>query len=446
MKPLSIHRLILSLCAAAGLAGLPACSDDKAHEPTFDDSPTFLAFNLVLDKSDLTRGDDDDWGNFDPEKAGYSFDQRIDQYTFRPVLFKVDQTDGSLSKVADITPLTLLDPGKSPNNTQSFALTCMFAADKNNGTDYASLIEDSQNGVKYRLMVFTNDTEYLPLAEFPQTLDGSNATFTQIGNEGKPGFNAVPMWGVAEFDFSALKKGEALNVGDIPLLRSMAMVRVKLAHLPEDAEAGEPVYDENIGAKRKDVKILGLTINRYNSKGYVAPKLWDKVIKTTDGAHKVNTTINAYSSGVDNYAIRVGTPPKGNTDPAPSITNEENGETYHYSPNVNNEYIVFYLPEIENDNDSPLTLTIHYCTSSGDERTNEFEFRKIGQTGNPGTPPITPGQTQYSDGTAVPANAHWHIVRNHIYEYVITGVRDSKISVEARVKDWQYHKNVQPLE
>ena len=447
MKPKSIHRLILSLCAAASLAWLPACSDDKAQEIPFDDSPTFLSFNLVLDKSDLTRGDDDSWGNFNPQEAGYAFDQRIDQFTFRPVLFKVNN-DGSLTHFADITPLTLLDPGQSPNNTQSFALTCMFAADKDKGTDYESLVKSND---KFRLMIFTNDTEYLSFAEFPQTLDGSKATFTQIGNEGKPGFNAVPMWGVSEFNFKNLNKGEALQIGDIPLLRSMAMVRVKLAPLPADAEYGESVYDENIGAKRKDVKLLGLTISRYNAKGYVAPQEWATTAKTNDDTHKTYRTINAHDASLvnDSYSIRVGDEyVDGNDNPTPSITNEENGETYHFSPNVNYENIVFYLPEIENDNNDPLILTIHYCTSAGDERINKFPFRTLSATGTPAAnqPPITPGQTKYEDGTSVPRNAYWHVVRNHIYEYVITGVQDSKISIEANVKDWQYHKTIQPLE
>lgn len=428
MKPQSIHRLILSLCAAIGLAWLPACSDDKAQEPPFDATPTFVSFNLNLNKSGLTRtrAEGDNWGDDYKDDEGYKFDNIVDQMSFRPVIYNVDEDGNITTKFVDITPLTLIPNGdEETETTLSFSFTGMIAADEANGISYDKL---AGKETKYRLMVFANryvgDDE-----EIDETM-----TFEFFGNQGKPGFNAVPMWGVKEFDFKNLKKGEALPIGDIPLLRAMAMVRVYLAPSNE--------FNSSYGASRDAVNLVSLSINRHQAQGYMAPNLWNVLTVTNDEDHKFASTkrIDAsWTASQSPYTVMVG---NTSSDGKPSMTIGDNAEeVYHSNPNINRECIVFYLPEVDNDNNSPLKLEIGYSVNGSAPRMSTFEFRDLNYLSQPATgAPITPGQTHYADGSSVPADVHWHIVRNHIYEYKITGVYDTDITVEAKVNDWIYHK------
>ncbi len=433
MKPRSIHSLLVAALAFAGISLMSACSDDKSPSPEPDNSPTFLSFNISLDKSDIsTRADDDDWGDdYNPSDEGYTFDNIVDQMTFRPVIYKV-KTDGTIEKFVEVIPLSLLDPGQEPNSDKlNFAFTGMLPEEDK--TKYSVLAGTTDT---YRMMIFTNG--YTPTEG---SIDGS-LTFSQIGNQGKPGFTAVPMWGVGEFSFKDLRKGEALRIGEIPLLRAMAMVRVKLAD--------EFTLDGS--APKDDVDLVSLSINRHNTSGYMAPYLWDKLAGTKDEAHKFASTLRPLSPSSAKYTIMVGedvqTADEGTEEGSEetvkpiSMTLGDNGEEVYFNhPVVNRELITFYLPEISNDNSDPLYLSIGYRTYKGEVRYSKFPFRdlSVGDAA-PGGEPMTPGE--FADKTR-----YWHIVRNHIYEYTITGVQDSKINVQVRVNDWKYHRGpIQDLE
>ncbi|MDE6578826.1 MAG: hypothetical protein K2K58_11735 [Muribaculaceae bacterium] len=421
MKPRSIHNLLLAALAFAGLSLMSACSDDKANNPEPDNSPTFLSFTVSLDKSDLsTRGDN--WSDIDNPEDGYAFDNIVDQMTFRPVIYKV-KGDGSIDescKFVEVVPLTLLDPDEYPNSDKlNFAFTGMLPGN-NEAATYTALHGKTD---RYRLMIFTNG--YAPVEG---SIDDA-LTFSQIGNQ-KAGFSAVPMWGTKEFTFEDLKQGEALNIGEIPLLRAMAMVRVKLAP--------EGVYDESIGAPRDNVSLISLSVNKYNQTGNFVPQLWKELTVTNQSSHKFVLTKNPNQSLVaDAYTIKWAA--DDNDKSKRMVTDEDGAEVYYNNTNLNRENIYFYLPEINNDKDSPVKLTIGYEVN-GYYKESELDFRPLTQTGAP-TESIDYGQP-----TAA-TNYLWNIVRNHIYEFTITGVQDSKITVQARVNDWKYHKGEpQPLE
>lgn len=414
MKLKSIHNTLKMALAAAIIPCMAACSNNEDPNPPVDDSPTLLSFNISLDKSDLsaTRADDN-WSEIDPSDNGYDFDNIVDQMTFRPVIYKV-LPDNTLEKFVEVVPLTLLDPGQEPNSsTLNFAFTGMLP-----GTDdkysYTSL---TGKDTRYRMMIFTNG--YTPVDD---SIDES-LTFSQIGNSGKPGFTAVPMWGVKEFTFKDLKKGEALQVGEIPLLRAMAMVRVLLASEKPDENPDPNIsyYDPSIGAPRDKVDLVSISINKYHANGYFAPQQWAGITVTNSSDHKYESTLRIPSgNSLSDYTIEVG---EKDNDPETKTYMEigENGqELYFNHPTVNRELLTLYLPEVENNPTEKLQVKIGFRTHKGKVRYSSFDVKN--------------GSTQ------------WDIVRNHIYEYKVTGVQDAKISVEVCVKDWQYHKAVQPLE
>ncbi|MDE6443335.1 MAG: hypothetical protein K2K64_02780 [Muribaculaceae bacterium] len=417
MKPRSIHSLLVAALAFAGISLMSACSDDKSPSPEPDNSPTFLSFNISLDKSDIsTRADDDDWGDdYNPSDEGYTFDNIVDQMTFRPVIYKV-KTDGTIEKFVEVIPLSLLDPGQEPNSDKlNFAFTGMLP--EQDDTKYSALAGKTDT---YRMMIFTNG--YTPTEG---SIDGS-LTFSQIGNQGKPGFTAVPMWGVGEFSFKDLRKGEALRIGEIPLLRAMAMVRVKLA--PEED------FNGSYGAPWAAVDLVSLSINRYNESGMMAPQLWDKLSLTKQEDHKFILTKripDAVSVNENGYTIKWATD-SDNTNVRMATDAQDGAEVYYNVESLHRGNGYFYLPEILNNIESPLKLTIGYTVHGGETRYTEVDFRPLTQKEDP-TSVIDPGEL-------ASGNYLWNVVRNHIYEYTIKGVRDSKLSLEVSVKDWSYHK------
>lgn len=423
-------RLTYSALALGLLPMLAACAGDNPAPPEEVKTPTIVSFTVSLDNPNEAREGsraDDDWDGPYPDDDGYDFDNYLNPTTFYPVLYAVN-ADGSLSRFVDIKPLNLIGPEYSSDNSKTtFSFTGMIEVEVGR-TDFATLAGSSQ---KYRLMIYANEF-------YAQgTVLNEKLQFAHIGNQGKPGFYSVPMWGVTEFTFQNLKQGETLILNEIPLLRSMAMIRVQLKD-PKAPGSNEP----------QDVDLMGLKFSRYNSDGLVAPGNWN--LLSTTANLKFKDTPNYLASPSADYTILVGDPKTVN-DPAtddeemPWMQIDADGaEVYHHNATVTKDMICFYLPEVENDNDNQLVLEVTYRINHGDEkgepRTYPLYLCRY-ENGYPITPtrqPMVP-----VDNTDM---GLWNVVRNHIYEYTITGVQDAKITIEARVKDWQYHKSTTDLE
>lgn len=408
---------------------LAACSADKEPPPQeifSEEDPVYMSFSVSFENGGTkggTRADATapegaiDWGNLDDEREGNSFESTILKENFRPVLVEAD----NLSSIAG--EFKILSYWKSEDNgVTTYTIHGSFAPDAK-----YSKVEDLQKA-KLRLMVFANTpTDALDITD----KKFENLTFEYISNEdafdaGKTdseneGFNAIPMWGVSPVDLSKAKPGSYTLINPTTpcaLLRAMAKVEVRLAL------KGTP--QEN-----SDVQLVSVEMNRVNNSGKVVPKAWDKVPATT--SLKLEETLN------EDY-----------TKQSVCTVDDTTGETIG-NPYINkkvrideegNQYISFYLPEISNMKQEieegsnlakdALELTLNY-TVSGATKSNHLYFTPY----SGGGPVKKEGKYQIGD---------WHVVRNHIYEYKITGVQDSKITVEARVKDWQYHKSSVDLE
>ncbi len=155
-------------------------------------------------------------------------------------------------------------------------------------------------------------------------------------------FESIPMWGVKTVDFSNLTPNNALNIGDVTLLRSMAKVVIDL-----DTDATDNYI----------TKITDVTISTTNGEGYVLPAGWREIENT-------NT--------LDRHAARV---------PEQTPTGARNFKMDDKS------HVEFYLPEIINgEGNDEVTLTINYETVLGN-MTGKLYFRRYAD-GNPGDTPL----------------------------------------------------------
>lgn len=442
----SFKNILTDLAIAAALAPMLAgCAGDSPKPVEKDPDPAMLSFIVSLDHSatrasradanraEATKAEESPstWGADYNQGDGYDFDSRLLSTTFRAVLFKVVDNAGtkSLEFVDNVTILTVT-PDESAADKSSFRILGMIKAVEGK-TDLETLRNDPAD---YRLMIYAN--EYYTDDRWSAFANYGAPTFEHVGNFGKPGFYGVPMWGVAQFKFSGfdyLNSPTRILDDDISLLRSMAMVRVQLA---------DHLYAPGTSVEQTDVELTGLTLNRINTKGYVAPSEWNTLATTNNLA--IANTFNDFTPEVNQtYTIRVGNPrPDGTpeTEPA-SMTLVDGAEVYHLNATVTGRSIVFYLPEVANDNADQLLLTVHYRIHGDDrEWPLHFCYYKDGVPITPTAPPAAPGPDGKDEDHL------WDIVRNHIYEYTITGVVDAKITIEARVKDWQYHKYNTDLE
>ncbi|MDE6009516.1 MAG: hypothetical protein K2G90_09965 [Muribaculaceae bacterium] len=403
---------------------LSACRSDDTPPPApeyTEENPAYMSFSLTMEnptgQTKATRGEapdldgTDKWGDLYEQSQGTAFDIRLLPDNFTAVILENDNK----TVVGNFNILSYWT--SSTESTVTYFIHGSFAPKDTQKYPTTESLKQGASGMK--LMVFANTpsdplgnpaadgTHDFSLLEFPYISKTSALEAGEDVNE--PGFPAIPMWGVCPVDFSNLKQGSFTWINDenssCQLLRAMAKVSVQL----------------KLGENQKNrVKLVSLALNKYNTKGYVTPGTWDE--KDLTSKILFDETLRENPSEATNYiSQRVSV-----------IDGEDN--------------ISFYLPEIKNDKDAKRTLTegpdsedcleltLKYAVD-GNEKENHLYFTKY----SGGGPVSDPQDGKHLVGL-------WDVVRNHIYEYTITGVQDSKINIEARVKDWQYHKAVQPLE
>lgn len=415
----------ISIALAAALA---ACSSEDTPPPApevTEDNPTYMSFSLTMENptgvTRATRADVPDldapatsWGDIYTESAGTNFDIRLLGDNFTAVI--VDETN---TKVGAFNILSYWTT--ATEYTVTYFIHGSFAPDD---TQKYPTQESLKNAQGLKLMVVANSpTDPMSCLDANNKFDLANLDFEYVSksspleegeNIEEPGFPAIPMFGVCKADFSKLKQGSFSWINDennsCQLLRSMAKISVQLKLKPEQKDR---------------VKLVSVSLNKHKAKGLIAPGKWDTANATT--AIKFAETLREHSDPVS----------KGYTSTRVSkVEGEDN--------------ITIYLPEMANDatatlpgnptaedlesEKSCIQLKVEYTVDNGPVKSNHLYITKYQGGG-----PVKDANGNYQLGL-------WDIVRNHIYEFNITGVQDSKISIEANVKDWQYHKTIQPLE
>lgn len=315
------------------------------------------------------------WGSITNPKDGDEFESSLLRNNFYMLL--LDKNDNTIvGKVIDTDVLVLdaedTDTGKDYTIWRFFGIL---------DTDLS--LNDLARDDRYKAVIIANSGE--------QTIERKNGTINKINDEmmfshiGQPSdnFKAIPMWGVADAKLAGIKPGKSWNItgeqktdGEytpIWMLRAMAKIVVDV----DDKEIGEST----------NVEITSVTLKSEisNTKGYVFPGNWDGVDATTD--LQIEKTLRPYGS-------------KGML-PELKIAQDKKS-------------VAFYVPEYDNTKGDEFILNVGYTINGEAKAPGEIHIGKY-------------EKGIYQDGS------RWPIVRNHIYQYTITGVGPTKEDLRFKV-------------
>lgn len=192
----------------------------------------------------------------------------------------------------------------------------------------------------------------------------------------------IPMWGVHTLSNLTLVKGERADAGTIYMLRSVAKVRVAL----DDATA-------------QNYTLAAPTLSDNNTQGYCEPSNFTAVAETTELGYE--------SSGSDGYLTCFN----------PNATSA--GTNLAFNPITEGKSYVVYVPEYKYNDGKP-TISVTLTPKEGtydSEKTATIELKK------------------YKDGTATGTGLD--IVRNTIYDYIITVDKKVSPTLQYQVMVWE---------
>ncbi len=382
--------LWLSLLLTAGGCGSRA-SEPEIEDPAGRAPKIFVTFNVALQKTPAaTRADGQTWEDNDPLKRedGNEFDCKILPFNFSAAIYRAN---GELAGT-----IKQLSQSRSVDNFSTHVLSFTGLLDTEITGD-----EFERSGPNdFKIMIFANLPNHFDPA--PSTAEGATETAVDKADKldfslkGKAGdFEAIPMWGVKAVTMKNLMSTETYdesklnNLGTVYLLRAMAMVRV--------------MWGDKVKDKANFVKF---ELNRHNGSGYTLPASWNDSTDTK----KIELAKTIREKKDENQQKMTVT-----ADPTKSMK-------YQGKDFTEEKFIQFYLPEIDNTTteSDEVTLTVTYQLN-GEETPREgvIKFRN------------------YEEGVPKAGEGPYDIVRNHIYEFIITQIGSDGIELNAAVRDWR---------
>lgn len=344
-------RAIMATLLAATLL-LAGCVTERGDEPCADGNAVFVSFSVVTPKPVPSAGGSragETWENpYDNDKVN-AFDNAINNSQLRVYI-----TDTDCKEVATVSNFLMGGKTETDDGIQY---------------DYVGII--SSEGISALQGLTAGKLHVVANAGADVKLLG-NPTFTLWGKPGN-GFSAIPMWGVrGDIDFSGIKGGERIDAGTVYLLRAMAKVEI--------------IIDSDDAATNGITKINSVTLNRYNSGGYLLPTDWTSYGNTKE---------------IEREAIH---PLDDNPQNLLTITGADTDGKY-----------TFYLPECRNGSgDDAIKMTLNYSTVMDIDFKDDIYFCKYGPDGQP--------QKEES----------FHICRNHFYRFIVRR-NATEITVTAEV-------------
>ncbi len=384
---------------------LLASGCDSEHQPLpMPDDPTGLhdrlvvEFQLAVDRTTSqvkTRAgaplatDNESWDDPYPTTDASEFDVTLD--SLNPVLYAV-KDDGSLDLESANIAGTVSIVTKQRSETSGRVVYNIT------GILQTTLTAEELRAGNFRLAIFANAYPSDPAAAGSLSFNyyGTPLSTTPVA------FPAIPMWGVAKADLSDIEMGQLKHLADVDLLRAMAQVRMRVSD-----ELFAVKDDEHPDGR--EVRLVSMSLNRMNSSGYVVPGDWNTL--TSTNKLLFTNTLNELSSPLlGGFTVTA--------DPDAELAEGE----------VSSEQLLsFYLPEVSNSDDpaNELVLTLRYTTDGIEEiRENTVHFSRY-----------------TADGTYDESAEKCDILRNHIYEYKITGVGTAYTpELEVCIKQWRYEK------
>lgn len=315
-----------------------SCSDNQAD----DTGSTRITLTLAVadGRANDTRAANTGWDDYDPSTDGDASESDINTADIQ-----IAVCDASGNVIANI------DDIRATRTTQTeYTVTGTWNSPK-------QLVAQAR-----RIMVTAN-AHATDISSLPQ------ATFS-LGSIGR----YIPMWGVTRIS-TTLTHGKSNDIGTIDLLRAMAKVRVTMR-----SDMTERGYS-----------ISQLTLSRYNTRGYVAPRGFESVDYTRDIMFEGSL----------------------NTLPSPADTPELDFTATQTA----------YVPEYDNTSATamPATISVSLKRGNTDDGTYTLRFRNYDADGQPtGTP--------------------YDIQRNHMYEYVVYKQSD-QLTVTLHVRPWNVRQH-----
>lgn len=372
MNRITLNMMICCLLAAV-CTGLSSCAHDE--DPTANDvnpQALYVAFRLttsvVSGPSTTSRGSVPDntdkgaWGDGYSSSETIEFEEKILKDKFHVVFY--DFGDNSYVGCLDNILCTEL--------TQSGA-GGIYTFHGELKLEQTGMTVEQLRQKSVKMMVIANMPD-VPEASLKNGLSDSglgHLTYDYIGQEGD--FQAVPMWGVASPDLSAITPGKTLNLGTVSLLRAMAKVEVCVNRA-----------DPNLN----NVNVKSVTVNRANISGYGLPSNWTGIGETSDLKFAETLRIPDDATPVSRTFAKA----------------DDQGA------------VIFYMPECRNNpGDDEIILTVIY-TADSEERE--------------GTIRLCP----YANGRPGNGSELWDVIRNHHYRYEIASIGVIKFKVS--VHEW----------
>lgn len=172
----------------------------------------------------------------------------------------------------------------------------------------------------------------------PDLIADNDISFSRYGLPDNK-FTSIPMWGVKEFDFTAVAPNTTLNVGDVSLLRAMAKV----------------VIDKTPDVETDIQTLKSVEISSVNTRGYLLPQGWKNISNT---------------GALERNAVRI-----------PAQTPIGPVQFWFYD-----NHVEFYLPEMRNaEGSSEIKMTLKFDTAFG-EKTGTLYFRPYVNGNSDGAP------------------------------------------------------------
>lgn len=266
--------------------------------------------------------------------------------------------------------------------------------------DVPASVLGTNNTLECKIMVFANVPESQIPTTAVSTLEYIDFSYSTTN---------IPMWGVASFvddnnttdvfEGLTLTPGSRTDIGTIYILRAMAKIKVKLA---------ESFNNYNLD---------GVKINRYNTKGYVLPSGY--------ATANVTTALPLYTIGSTTGVLR----------PNTTVTSSE---SLDFTPSEDNDgSLTIYVPEYQNIGvKTPSTMTVTLADPNDNTKKKDY--------------PLEFKWYEAEEGKHA-KDEPFDLIRNHYYEYIITGVNDglsANLNVIANewidaTESWEYTDNLQ---
>jgi len=365
---------------ALGVALLfSSCGSDNAPDKPGDDGFK-LKFTVSMAspqpgvRSEADPFDGMDWGDDYTGEDGNDFDNKIN--TLVPMIYPYDASTGEVNYRYPAGTITGVTKTLRNGTTDTYDVTCTF----NSLYDLETLKKGN-----YRIMVFANVPENSTFTN-PGAIE-----FQHVGKAGAGNFTQIPMWGALNISFADLKKDVVNNVGEIPVLRAMAQIRVNIA--------------DALAAGERKVELRSITVHSLSDKGYLCPNGWEKLATVT--ALPFNTTLRAFSYNKE-------------ADHVDAVSAADKKTLSFYLPEVANEKM---LADISRE----VFIRVAY-RADGETVDNPEHFGDL-------------YLCKYENGAPVEDAERWDVVRNHIYEYNITGIKaDYSLNAQLCIRKWAYRK------